>query len=673
MEYILGEAECSDNESSPVHSDVEWSVDEGEHSARPIVTNWYVQYLQIEEAGLLAHLVNPDNLPTCNTCFKVLNIDINEHRKSAEHKTQIASRQRRRRRVVSRLYADNCNGEHSGFTALKCKYCNDIGEPSLARFLEVETVEKNASNYSSPVTTPQKKPATVADSQSSEYFQCAQIVNPLSPARSSPLGSDFLAVLADLPPIPDSPMNCTACDKRCFSEPFWQRHIASKAHKIKVAAAKKTAKHVFCEFCKFNVNKNRWRVHAAGVKHKGNIPAGTSDNEPDLQTETTTATHNCKDCDKQFMTLSALNKHNTTKKHKLKIAGAIAGTSASVDKTVKSSAFSVTLSCRGFGSYKYALGRKLADNIMIEQFVVAYETTTNEQYSYNKRQIHNNHMHLYLKLTHDSEKMSYGEVTDLFRNIRIQTLPNWRGATRSGCPYVRKERYRLTKVFAKTSVRTEGVHSLKPYLAYITKEDSQAVHYNVDIDNFNWNWKIDHYIQYAPVILPTAQLVRDLPPVFKQKLADRHAHYWGLESKRLATEVALRFASPQILADLSNTTSLGVIIAGTPGTCKTSSAIAFCSGCFYSFKSTSSFPMTNYAGELHILWDDATVDQITGKHRQLLLNLTGGYLATIEVKGGRIYDMKLPKGGKVIITTNDLLTKDNWPPEFKRRFTSIVL
>jgi Zinc-finger double-stranded RNA-binding/Zinc-finger of C2H2 type len=669
MEFILDEAECSDSivDDISVHSDIEWELDDVSGlSMRPVVTNWYVMTLEIEENSIVDKIVNKHNKPICRTCYKLIpDGDINTHRKSEKHQIAIVKRQDRRKKRCNQLHLDNCKGhENWAIERLKCKYCSDLEDVELARFLDVETMNVDETNYSSPVSTPTKRtrPASPRPGPSSV---------PDTPPRIRPPTPDSpedLTVLNRLAPMLAGDMTCVACNKTCYSKEFWLRHINSKTHKNKVEAAKSDLD-TYCKHCKVNIRTSRWRTHVASSGHKNKAPDTViiDDGEPvDGDEPALPSGFACEPCNKTYATEKSLKKHCNTKKHKRKTAGATPGSSACVLEK-SSSKFAITIGCVGFGNSKYYLSSAFHHHEDIQSYVVAYESTENRMYSF-QRSIHYNHLHIYVQLKPASEKLTYSEMTELVRKIRVPTNKKM-GLTRALKGY-KPEQYRSSRIFKRASVHTEGLHSVKAYLQYITKADAHPCYRNVDLDLLHWNWRIDHYIESCPLIVANAQLVRDLPPVYKQKLLERHALYWSVINKSRATEIACKFSNPLILAALADCTTCGVILWGPPGTGKTSSAIDFLCGNFYSFKSTSSFPMTNYNGEVHVLWDDATLEHIVGKHRQTILNMTGGYLCQIEVKGGRIYDMKMTEGGKCIITTNEDIGSD-FPPEFRRRFTLI--
>jgi len=224
----------------------------------------------------------------------------------------------------------------------------------------------------------------------------------------------------------------------------------------------------------------------------------------------------------------------------------------------------------------------------------------------------------------------------------------------------------------QTTIHTEIVRSVNATLKYITKEDYAPCYMNVDGDLFHWNFKIHQIILQSEDLDPFSYHFLSLPMQYQKVLGMRHSQYWNsllaVEDQEIATKhmSSLRLKFMNIIGKLKEK---GVFLYGPPGTGKTVMALAYSGDC-YTFNADTKFPFTSHTRERNLLFDDVRPDDVL-RHRQSLLQLTGGYRCPVEIKGGRIHSIRLK--GKCFITSNYDIFNDSQlgKGEWRRRFAYI--
>ncbi len=208
------------------------------------------------------------------------------------------------------------------------------------------------------------------------------------------------------------------------------------------------------------------------------------------------------------------------------------------------------------------------------------------------------------------------------------------------------------------------------YIKYCSKEDWSPCVFGIDRDALNINWKLAQIVTKQEVLDPLSYSVRCVPPNFMRKLIDMHTAYWSRSISFMDYELACLYKNNMLVAEIKRLFALndkkGLWVHGIAGTGKTASCIYLMEE-YYSFHVKSNFPMSSFSGEKNLYIDDGDRDSYY-KHREFILQATGGFSASYEIKGGRTLKFRLK--GKLIITSNCDPPNE---PEFLRRFHVVHL
>lgn len=228
----------------------------------------------------------------------------------------------------------------------------------------------------------------------------------------------------------------------------------------------------------------------------------------------------------------------------------------------------------------------------------------------------------------------------------------------------------LNNQLGELGIRADDIEvcrSPRRAITYVTKEDTQACIAGVDYDQTHISFKIAHYSERHEYINQGDYLPRSLAPNYASKLHEYHSNYWTGQRIGADVEEATNHGSMEVVRQIRESEKIGIWLWGNPGSGKSSSAYLACKQNYVEFCDSSNFPLSSYAGESDIVYDDATVEGYV-KHRKLILQITSGYMFTYDVKGKNQKTAKLR--GKFICTSNYV------PPiegAFVRRFESINL
>lgn len=230
---------------------------------------------------------------------------------------------------------------------------------------------------------------------------------------------------------------------------------------------------------------------------------------------------------------------------------------------------------------------------------------------------------------------------------------------------VRQFLIKVIRVKNEKLVVVQACRNVARLITYVTKEDFNCLYYNVSPEHFHINWKLHKVVHTSPYLNRNSYIFMSIPQNYHKQLIAMHASFWNVEHAVLDRDLA----SPHKSIELANRirvlmrdkTKKGFWIYGDAGFGKTSTVYSMFAS-RYSFLGSSKFPMTSYDGQENIVWDEGTKEGFF-QHRNLILQLTGGYSATGEIKAGPLFQVRLR--GYFFITSNDS------PPEtdeFRRRF-----
>jgi hypothetical protein len=206
--------------------------------------------------------------------------------------------------------------------------------------------------------------------------------------------------------------------------------------------------------------------------------------------------------------------------------------------------------------------------------------------------------------------------------------------------------------------------SVKNTIKYCSKEDLEARMKNIDREHLHINWKIGHAAN-KKTLSEDIYVVRAIPPNYRVKLQHMHDVVWREHYCDADKMHALEHATlnSQTLCDILNTDKKGIWIYGETGTGKTSAVMTCVDSPFCRFLGDSvRFPLNNYNGEKDIIFEECALHGYD-KHRELILQLTGGFCAVGDRKNNTHFTLKLD--GKLYITSN---FEPPTEAEFLRRF-----
>ena len=244
-------------------------------------------------------------------------------------------------------------------------------------------------------------------------------------------------------------------------------------------------------------------------------------------------------------------------------------------------------------------------------------------------------------------------------------------------------------------VVVQTVKNVSSIVKYVTKEDMNCLYFNVSPEHFHINWKLNNLVQKCMYLNRNSYLFMSIPQNYHKQLFAMHAAFWNLEHAVLNSQAASPHKHTGLVRKLKDLINLdrdrnkdrenalvnldltederldlfrsilpakkGFWIWGDTGFGKSATVLSLFPN-HYTFLASSNFPMTSFEGQTHIVWDEGTCAGYTA-HRNLILQLTSGYSATGEIKGGPLYQVKL--NGYFVVTSNEAPPD---APEFRRRF-----
>jgi hypothetical protein len=210
----------------------------------------------------------------------------------------------------------------------------------------------------------------------------------------------------------------------------------------------------------------------------------------------------------------------------------------------------------------------------------------------------------------------------------------------------------------------QSCKSSRSTIKYCSKEDLDIRIKNVDREHLHINWKLGHASKLK-TLSEDLYVVRAIPPNYRIKLHDLHDVVWRERFCDLDKMNALEHASfnSQTLCDILNSPKKGIWIYGETGTGKTSAVMTCVDSPFCRFLGDCTrFPLNNYNGEKDIVYEECA-EKGYEKHRELILQLTGGFCAVSDRKNNTHFTIKME--GKLYITSNFQPPTES---EFLRRF-----
>lgn len=252
-------------------------------------------------------------------------------------------------------------------------------------------------------------------------------------------------------------------------------------------------------------------------------------------------------------------------------------------------------------------------------------------------------------------------------------------------------------------VVVQTVKNVSSIVKYVTKEDMNCLYYNVSPEHFHINWKLNNIVHKSMYLNRTSYLFMSIPQNYHKQLFAMHAAFWNLEHAVLNSVAASPHKHTGLVGKIRDFINLdrdrdrqrhealyddelrspngtllsseermqlfrsilpskkGFWIWGESGFGKSATVLNLFPN-HYTFLSSSKFPMTSFEGQTHIVWDEGTCAGYES-HRNLILQLTSGYSATGEIKGGPLYQVKM--NGYFVVTSNEAPPT---APEFIRRF-----
>lgn len=211
--------------------------------------------------------------------------------------------------------------------------------------------------------------------------------------------------------------------------------------------------------------------------------------------------------------------------------------------------------------------------------------------------------------------------------------------------------------------------SAKTYMRYITKEDYNAVIYNIDKEQLNDNYIMFNFAKQSQLIHPGQYAwYRWRTQSQIKKYTEIHDWYWKSQQNQEDYELAMQHVHMDTLNFCKSTDKKGLYLYGAPGTGKSTVAFALSEGNFYMVTEDRKFAFHAWHGEENLLFEDFNKEQLL-KYRLQINQLTDMYGKTTAERKGSAHVRVSCK--RLIVTSNsDPPTEEEWPG-FDRRFLCV--